>query len=650
MVRARAVLAALLIMMAATPAWAQDQIGQISDLNLSVGSAEFLFSAANLPTGAQLDRTSVRVTVNRTLVRATAQPPGAAAASGGTSPQAGRAVMIVMDTSGSMGTSDLQQARQGVLGFLQHLPADVAAGITTTESVTAKRLTVPPSQDRQALSAALRAVRSNGATALYDAMATALAQLRRIGGGEHRMVVLTDGKDTSSHLSLNGIGSRLGQDRVPADIVAFKTAATSNSTLQALARASGGQVLPSPDAKRMIASFAGAAGSFSQAMWVSATLPANLAGKQVVLTVRARAGTVAVQAQTRLRLAGTVSAGTVLTGGHLAPAAAPAPAASGSLELIVVLVLCFAAIAAAVVAVSVLTGRPGTPTLADEIARYSSAAEQTGGDPHASVLLKGMLGLSRQVVQSGSFEERMARDLDRAGLTLRPHEWLLIRCGACLGLIVVLWILTGNVLIGIPLGVVLGWFATRAYLSARVTRRLNSFADQLPDALQLIASSLRSGFSVSQSLDRLSQQDIQPLGGEMSRAVTQTRLGVGIEDALDTVAERMDCRDLSWVVMAIRIQREVGGNLADVIETTVETMRERTHLRRHVRALSAEGRLSAYLLIAMPIFVVGALSVLRPDYLKPLFSTPAGVVLLVAGTVFMVVGWLWMSSIVKVEA
>jgi tight adherence protein B len=198
--------------------------------------------------------------------------------------------------------------------------------------------------------------------------------------------------------------------------------------------------------------------------------------------------------------------------------------------------------------------------------------------------------------------------------------------------------------------VVLGWFGTRAYLSARVTRRLNSFADQLPDALQLIASSLRSGFSVSQSLDRLSQQDIQPLGGEMSRAVTQTRLGVGIEDALDTVAGRMDCRDLSWVVMAIRIQREVGGNLADVIETTVETMRERTHLRRHVRALSAEGRLSAYLLIAMPIFVVGALSVLRADYLKPLFSTPVGVVLLVTGTVFMVVGWFWMSSIVKVEA
>jgi tight adherence protein B len=135
----------------------------------------------------------------------------------------------------------------------------------------------------------------------------------------------------------------------------------------------------------------------------------------------------------------------------------------------------------------------------------------------------------------------------------------------------------------------------------------------------------------------------------MARALAQTRLGISIEEALDTVADRMECQDLHWVVLAIRIQREVGGNLADVIDTTVETMRERTRLRGHIRALSAEGRLSAYVLIALPIVTSAVLFVIRPQYMRPLYTQPLGILMLIGGTTAVTIGAFWINRLIKVE-
>ncbi|MDQ1652982.1 MAG: tight adherence protein, partial [Cryptosporangiaceae bacterium] len=128
-----------------------------------------------------------------------------------------------------------------------------------------------------------------------------------------------------------------------------------------------------------------------------------------------------------------------------------------------------------------------------------------------------------------------------------------------------------------------------------------------------------------------------------------TRLGGTLEDGLDAVAERVGSQDLGWAVMTIRIQREVGGNLAEVLETAVVTMREREGLRRHVRALSAEGRLSAYVLTAMPIGVAGWMFMIRREYLAPLYTTGLGIVMLVASVVMVCFGAWWMSKLVKVD-
>ncbi len=206
---------------------------------------------------------------------------------------------------------------------------------------------------------------------------------------------------------------------------------------------------------------------------------------------------------------------------------------------------------------------------------------------------------------SSNAEQRLALRLDLAGISRKPTEWVVL--GGCAGLViaVLVTLLTGLPVLGVLIGALVGWLGMRLALSFRIGRRRGAFADQLPDMLQLVAGSLQSGFSLPQALDAVVREDAQPAAGEFARALAEARLGGDLEDALERVAGRMDSTDLRWAVMAIRIQRSVGGNLVEVLRNTVDMMRERSGLRRHVRALSAEGRLSAYILIGLPLFVGG---------------------------------------------
>ncbi|GAA3228548.1 type II secretion system F family protein [Actinocorallia longicatena] len=289
------------------------------------------------------------------------------------------------------------------------------------------------------------------------------------------------------------------------------------------------------------------------------------------------------------------------------------------------------------------------PDLAQRIDLYRPGLLSRRGVDGEGSVSTALLSLTQRLIGMAGKAEQIAADLARAGWKLQPHEWTLIRGIACLTTSIGLYSLTGRILISVVLGVAGPWLAARIVLAGARNRRVTAFSDQLPDALSMIAGSLRAGFTVSQALERIADSESRPLGTEMLRAHAQTRIGVTIEDALDQVAARMECTDLTWVVMSIRIQREVGGNLADVIETTMDTMRERSRLRRHVRALSAEGRLSAYVLIALPILLTLALMVLKPDYMAPMYTTGTGLTMLLAGAVSMGIGWLWISRMIKID-
>lgn len=289
--------------------------------------------------------------------------------------------------------------------------------------------------------------------------------------------------------------------------------------------------------------------------------------------------------------------------------------------------------------------------LAGRIARYGPR-HGTSQDDHGQAAAAKGGGVAVDVTQrlmSPAAEQRLSARLELAAITRKPAEWVIIGgCGAFV-IAAALSILTGNVIIGVLVGALAGWLGMRMLLSFLIRRRRGAFAEQLPDLLQLIASSLQSGFSLPQALDAVVRETGQPAAGEFARALAEARLGADLEDAMETIADRMGSDDLRWTVMAIRIQRGIGGNLAEVLTTTVSTIRERGYLRRQVHALSSEGRLSAYVLIALPIAVGCLLFLTRRAYMRPLWTTHMGELMLAGAVVLLVVGIVLMRQMIKIE-
>ena len=253
---------------------------------------------------------------------------------------------------------------------------------------------------------------------------------------------------------------------------------------------------------------------------------------------------------------------------------------------------------------------------------------------------------------SGVAEDRGVRAalelrLVRAGLPVGTGEFLLF---AVVG--VVAFGLGGLVLggvLGLIVGLVVGGVAPAAVLQLLVERRSRRFATQLPDVLKLLAGSLRAGFSLLQGLDAVVEQVSDPIERELRRALAAARLGVPVEDALAEVADRVGSRDFAWTVLAVRIQREVGGNLAEVLDTVWDTMVQRQRLRREVRTLTAEGRISAFIVGALPIVIGLFIYAVNRPYIRQLFDTLTGQVALLGAVALELVGAWWMYRTIQIE-
>ncbi|GAA2170755.1 hypothetical protein GCM10009846_02240 [Agrococcus versicolor] len=254
-------------------------------------------------------------------------------------------------------------------------------------------------------------------------------------------------------------------------------------------------------------------------------------------------------------------------------------------------------------------------------------------------------GVMARVLRSRS--ARLARSLDLAGIRLRPQDFaVLVVVGALV--LVAIGVLLGRGLLAAPMGLSAIGYAY-ALVRFRVARRRAAFADQLGSTMQLMSSSLRAGQSMMQGLTSVARESDEPTSGELSRVVNETRVGRPIVDALEEAADRMGSLDFRWATQAIAINREVGGSLSDVLDGVAATIRERNQIRRQVSALSAEGRLSAVILMALPVLVAVFLVFTNPTYLAPFVEHPLGPVLIVVCLVLMVVGGLWLRKTVEIR-
>ena len=605
--------------------------GSIDHVETDGRAVKMLYS---VPTQTLPDLDSIAVTAAGSVRRA-----GARFVSAG---DVKRTVVLALDVSSSMRGERFAAAKHAALAYLRVAPADVRVGLVTFAG--AVHMVAAPTTEHEQVQRAVGGLSLSDGTMLYRGILHSVAELGT--AGQRDIVVLSDGADTSgSDLKVTVDDVRASGARV--SVVALEQRPAARHRLAAITRASGGAVLPADDTRALTTLFSAQARALSRQVLVSFVSPPVNEG---TVTVSMRARGVEFSDSTFVAFSPKASP----TGGFSRPA--PAATERAALDPLV-LVLGAAALCAGLATVVVIAfgrARPGRTLVQRQLDYYSGQGGEPprNGDTAGSTLVDARdmaLSMASRVITKGDIESRLRTRLTAAGISLTPAEWLLMHAGVMVVAALVGLLLSGGSPLPLVLLPVLGAAGPWGYLRLKQSRRVKAFNAQLADTLQLISGGLSAGLSLPQAVDTVVRDGSEPMAGELQRALIEQRLGVEMEDALDGVGERMVSKDFTWVVMAIRIQREVGGNLAELLDTVSATLREREYLRRQVRSLSAEGRLSAWILGCLPPVFVLYLALVRGEYLEPMLTTPIGWALSGIAALMLAVAAFWLSKTVKVE-
>jgi tight adherence protein B len=253
-----------------------------------------------------------------------------------------------------------------------------------------------------------------------------------------------------------------------------------------------------------------------------------------------------------------------------------------------------------------------------------------------------------RTLEKNNLIDRVKLEVAQAGLRLRPSEYVGVIAISTLLFPALGLVLTRNwfVLGALALG---GFCLPQGMVKVLQSQRKLRFASQLPDALILVASSIRSGYSFLRAIQVVADQMPQPISEEFSRIIKETNLGGTLEVSFRNVLKRIPSYDLDLVITAVLIQMQVGGNLADILDTIAETIRERVKLQREISALTAEGRISGVICFLMPVFLGVVMTLLNPDYMAPLYTEPVGRAMIVGALILQLLGGLIIKKMLSVD-
>jgi tight adherence protein B len=332
------------------------------------------------------------------------------------------------------------------------------------------------------------------------------------------------------------------------------------------------------------------------------------------------------------------------------------------------LTLAVAGVAAAaifLIAIGIATSGSGTAVSA-RLERYASGKDKaaaTTGQGGIQDMLASSAALSQlnRVVEQRDFGANLARDIARADLKLKPSEFLAIWAVSIIGVPLAMVVFS----LGLPalrnplflvVGALIGFLLPRFWLSRRKAGRLNAFNKQLPDTITLLANALRAGSSFLQAIELVVRESRPPISTEFSRVIREVNLGLPFEQALENMVRRVRSDDLELMATAISIQHTVGGNLAEILDSIAYTIRERVRIKGEIRTLTAQQRLSGYVVGFLPIGLAGFLFIAAPNFMDAMFlnppsvlGLPAGVVLLLFGGFMMFIGFMLIRKIVDIE-
>jgi tight adherence protein B len=539
-------------------------------------------------------------------------------------------VVLALDTSGSMTGAPMDAAKAAAETFVSGLPATARVALVSFNSKPT--VVVPLTDDRGALLSAIRGLKARGDTALFDAMTTAADLFTDGDGARRQLVLLSDGADDSSVADADGAIAALEGAKVTSYVASLATPDSTTATLNRIAKASGGRVVPATDAAAIRSVF-GSIGNVLTNQY-QLTFPALTTG-QAALAISVSSGDATASVERVVEIPKASTATTL-------PSARVMPVSDQGWMKVVG----FAAAGLGMLGLAMYAFV--APRKRRITSRFISDHVSTKGhDTSFQDLTNKASAMAERSLQHRGWASRLDIALERGGMPFRPGEFILVVIGAVFGAFLVGFAFFGP-LVAVIFAVAAA-FLSRTVVRFKVSRRRSKFESQLGDTLQLLSGSLRAGYGLAQALDAVAKNSESPSADEFNRLIMEMRVGRDLPDALNAVATRIGSDDFDWVVEAITINREIGGDLTELLDRAAKTIRERDAVRRQIKSLSAEGKLSAYVLVAIPIFLLLYMRVANPDYASELTGSPMGLILLSMAGAGIGMGGLWLRKIVRVE-
>ncbi|MFN3216903.1 MAG: type II secretion system F family protein [Acidimicrobiales bacterium] len=556
-------------------------------------------------------------------------------------------VVVVIDTSGSMAGAPIDAATAAAADFVAALDPETRVAVIGFGAVVETAAGFDAT--RRETNNAIAGLEAGGETALYDAL---VAASQAFGPGDSRrfVVVLSDGTDTASTATLREAAGALDTSGASLYAITLESEEADFRDIRDLAGRVDGQVVAASDSQSLTGVYAAIASRLTNQYRI--TYESRSTGTaSVVLSVEA--GGVLATAADQVDLG--VEAPSTSDGQAVAPPvitiAEPTVVVApdtGFLQSSAALYLgggvLFLAVGAALfIAMSV---EPKGPSALERLnmTRQSAGATRRSG---LSSIADRASSVAERVLDKQSSRGALDAKLEKAGMDMRPGEFIVASMGGALGFAALGFVMMGP-LQGL-IGLLVGGLGGRMILNRKLSKRQRQFAEQLGDTLMMIAGSLRAGHGIAEALDTVASQSASPTAEEFGRAVSESRIGRDMVESLYDIAERTGSEDFIWVVRAISINRELGGDLAEILDNVGETIRDRNRLRDQVRALSAEGKVSAMILFAMPVLVAIWVQISNPEYMASMTDQTAGKFVVGFAVMLLLVGGAWLKKLVNVE-
>jgi tight adherence protein B len=531
---------------------------------------------------------------------------------------------IVFDASNSMRGAPFRAATTATRELVRNAPAGVRMSVYAFNHST-KRL-VDFDTDPEVAATAVDGARMAEGTFLYDAVKQAARDLAKQPAGTRTIVAISDGADSGSAASLEEATKAARDAGVKVFTIGLASPQFDKRSLVGLADRTSGTYSEAPNAAALARLETSLVESLSRRWVVSwesnVTAPGATAQASIQAPGYGEAGvSYAVPTVRVVKHAPTFWDSGVATGTAIALAA----------------VLAFIA--------AILVLRPNRQTIASRLSEYQMAVkarETRDGDP-----FEDLVEATERRMKRFAWGRTLEIELDRAGMTVRPASFVLLTGSVSLAVGLLLVLLLQSPLI-FPVGAllpVLAWVRVR--MKAR--KRLRDFGEQLPDNLTVLAQALRAGFALLQALDVVSENAAEPSKSEFRRVLAQARLGDTLEKAMEELGQRMQSREFTWVVAIVGIQGRVGGNMAEIFDSVSDSIRASQRLKRQVRALTAQGRMTQMVLTGLPFGIGALITLLNPELMNEMYSRTLGIAALVVAGGMSLLGSYVISRIIKIE-